>query len=198
MTQTRQKLPSQVQTLLQGPQAKSPFGSNAPPSPAESPTTGSFALSPPSSPEPAQKTTSPFGGAASTTPAKFSGGAFGNIQVTPSAFKPATGFGAFGSTTPTDSPFMKKPEASAAPVSVFNLSSTPTKTPASAASPAFGTSSFGTPSTLGAQKSPFTPASPASPTPGIKPVTSSGGFSAFSGQTSAFGDAWWLGVQRAG
>ena len=143
--------------------------------------------SPPSSPEPSSPRkpagSSPFGlsSAPSTSPA-VSGGAFSNLVATPSAFKPATGFGAFGSLdTPKTSPFFKKPEETPPTVSAFApISSSTTKTtPTSTAAPAFGA-----PSVLGGAKSVFAPISPASPTVSKTPAT--GAFSAFSGSPSGF------------
>jgi nucleoporin NUP159 len=162
---------------------KSPFGGSSPFA-AGSP---QHATSPPSSPEPSSPrrppASSPFGQTSTpTTSPGVSGGAFGNLVATPSAFKPATGFGAFGSfDTPKSSPFFKKPEETPPPVSAFAQipSSATTTTSASAAAPAFGT-----PSVLGGAKSAFAPISPASPTVSKTPAT--GGFSAFSGSSGGF------------
>ncbi|PPQ95721.1 hypothetical protein CVT26_008364 [Gymnopilus dilepis] len=139
-------------------------------SPPMSPTKATVP-SPPSSPEPVfgkQKPTSP------TTPAPSSG-AFGNIQTTPSAFKPATGFGAFGSTTPTSSPFFKKPEETPSAFSAF-ASPPPAKTPTTG-------SGFGSTSLLGNSVSAFGSAS--KPAPVTAPAT--GAFSAFGGTSTGFG-----------
>jgi nucleoporin NUP159 len=102
--------------------------------------------------------------------------------VTPSAFKPAAGFGAFGSAaTPPTSPFFKKPDekplisAFGSPLLQSASSTTPVSTP-----------TFGSPSVLGGPKSISTPVSPPSPTV-LKPMTSTG-FGAFSGSMgSGFG-----------
>ncbi|KAF9463874.1 hypothetical protein BDZ94DRAFT_1282304 [Collybia nuda] len=93
------------------------------------------------------------------------------------AFKPATGFGAFGSdTTPTTSPFFKAAETKTPPpVSVFSKPATPTTPTPSAPSAT---------SALGGVKSAFTPASP-SPAP-TKTPTSGGGFGAFAGPKKSF------------
>ena len=174
---------------------KSPFGSSSPFA-GGSP---QHATSPPSSPEPSSPrkpaASSPFGQTSTpTTSPAASGGAFGNLVATPSAFKPASGFGAFGSLdTPKSSPFFKKPEETPPPVSAFaqiSSSATPT-TSASPAAPAFGA-----PSVLGGAKSAFAPISPASPTVSKTPATdafsafsgSSGGFSAFAQKKTSFSD----------
>ena len=147
-----------------------------------------FAISPPSSPESGIRTSSsPFANTNTNTPSTPphvpstpSSNAFNNIQVTPSAFKPAAGFGAFGSAaTPPTSPFFKKPDDKL-PVSAFSSllpQATSSTTPAS-------TPTFGSPSALGGSKSVFAPASPPSPTV-LKPTTSDG-FAAFSGSMGGF------------
>lgn len=146
-----------------------------------------FAISPPSSPEPGVRaSSSPYGNSNTPStpphvPTAPSSNAFSNIQMTPSAFKPAAGFGAFGSAvTPPTSPFFKKPDDKP-PVSAFsNLlpqaksSTTPVSTP-----------TFGSPSALGGPKSIFPPVSP--PTPTVLKPTTSDGFGAFSGSTGGFG-----------
>ena len=142
-----------------------------------------FAISPPSSPEPGVRSPYMNSNTPSTpprVPTAPSSNAFSNILVTPSAFKPAAGFGAFGSAiTPSTSPFFKNPDDKP-PVSAFgNLvpqgrsSTTPVNTP-----------TFGSPSALGGPKSVFAPVSPPSPTV-LKPTTD--GFGAFSGSTGGFG-----------
>ncbi|GLB40668.1 putative nuclear pore complex [Lyophyllum shimeji] len=191
-----------------GARARSPSGrekDESPPATAKMPSKPTaFAPSPMSSPEstprlgkativgdeesppppPAFKTTttpatSPFGTV--TAPAS---GAFGNIQTSPSVFKPATGFGAFGSDkAPASSPFFKAPtEPKTPPVTVFAsaLTSPPGITPqaATTASPMFGAAS-----SLGAARPVFTPAAPP-PTPVKAPAT--GGFGAFSGTSTGF------------
>jgi len=144
------------------------------------------AISPPSSPEPV-KAVSAFGTTTSTTlsspPPPVVGGAFANLQTTPSSFKPAAGFGAFGSTTPTDSPFFKKPEQTPPVVSAFApISPSPSTKTSTTATPAFGS-----PSILGAAKSPFTPTTPATPTTPTKTTTTGGAFASFGGSSSTFG-----------
>lgn len=133
--------------------------------------------SPPSSPEPAKSR--PV--AVTTTPSSAPN-AFSGLQSTPSSFKPATGFGAFGSFggASNNSPFFKKTDE-APPISAFALGGTPkTPTPTSAtAAPTFGSSS-----TLGGSKSVFAPVTPSSTTPSKTPT--SGGFGAFSGASSNF------------
>ncbi|KAH9481729.1 hypothetical protein JR316_0006256 [Psilocybe cubensis] len=189
-------------------------------SPTGSPKGTSFDASPPSSPEskPAvppvfakrdESSPSPFGGSGSKSPSPFgqpsspspfgqpsspspSGGAFGNLQVTPSVFKPAAGFGAFGSNeTPKTSAFFKKPDETPPPVSAFSQITTTPKTPVTtSATPAFGATSA-----LGA-KSVFSPAQSPSATPTKAPTTgafsafsgASGGFSAFAGPKTSFTD----------
>ncbi|KAF4613917.1 hypothetical protein D9613_007855 [Agrocybe pediades] len=137
--------------------------------------------------------------------------AFGASSGSSSAFKPAAGFGAFGSLeTAKSSPFFKKPDETMT-VSAFGALSSAPKTPtaSSSASPAFGTPSalgatkspfapqtpstsafgsgaspaFGAPSALGGAKSPFAPQTPSTP---ATPAPTSGGFSAFGGTTSGF------------
>ncbi|KAL5485778.1 hypothetical protein ACEPAI_6819 [Sanghuangporus weigelae] len=160
--------------------------------------------------------TTPFGTPAAsmfrTSGAVPSGGAFGNLTATPSAFRPLEGFGAFGASLKTSS---SSPFANPKPISV-NAFSTPAK-PVSAfgaggsgPSGAFGSSpdsttpKFGTPSTPTASnvfgKSSFgTPATPTpvSTTPLTTPVpnafttySGAGGFSAFAkaGKPSSFSD----------
>ena len=169
-------------TLLQGTTSTTP---------ASTPTFGSpsalggpksvFApasLTAPSSPElGVQNSSSLFANDTPTPPAPRSN-AFSNIQVSPSAFKPAAGFGAFGSAvTSPASPFFKKPDDKP-PISAFGslLQGTTSTTPAS-------TPTFGSPSALGGPKSVFAPAS--SPSPTVKPTTSDG-FGAFSGSMGGF------------
>jgi nucleoporin NUP159 len=116
----------------------------------------------------------------SLTPPAPSSNAFSNIQVSPSAFKPAAGFGAFGSAVASpSSPFFKKPDDKPPPVSAFGSllpqgtsSTTPVSTP-----------TFGSPSALGGPKSVF---APASPSPTILKPTTSDGFGAFSGSMGGF------------
>ncbi|KAF5370453.1 hypothetical protein D9615_009738 [Tricholomella constricta] len=114
-----------------------------------------------------------------------SSGAFGNIQTSPSVFKPASGFGAFGSdNAPASSPFFKTPaEPKSPPISAFPTAlaqspsaKTTTTTPTSLA--------FGASSPLGGVRSAFTPAT-APPPPAKAPAT--GGFGAFSGSSTGFG-----------
>lgn len=105
--------------------------------------------------------------------------AFGSMSGAFSSFKPAAGFGAFGSQeAPKNSPFFKKPEETPT-VSAFGAFSSAPKTPANAsASPAFGS-----PSALGSAKSAFNPQTPSTPT---AQTSSSGAFSAFSNATKGF------------
>ncbi|EDR08724.1 uncharacterized protein LACBIDRAFT_294237 [Laccaria bicolor S238N-H82] len=122
----------------------------------------------------------------SSVPAATSG-AFANIKTSPAAFRPASGFGAFGSdSTSKTSPFFKSPgETKPAPVSVFSNLSTATKPSISPAGPS-SAPAFGSPSLIGgANKSSFAPATPPSPSPAK--INESGGFGAFSGTTSGFG-----------
>jgi nucleoporin NUP159 len=171
-----------------------------PPSPSSSPASSPYlgAIKPGTEGKPTSTPSTPFG-------SKFGGGAFGNITATPSAFKPASGFGAFGSdTTPTSSPFFKPKvndiPTALTPISAFPTSSvkpqaqgqsstaTTTTTTTPTAAPAFGA-----PSSFGALKSAFTPPSP---TPANTLSTgafgafsgSAGGFGAFAGQTKSFGE----------
>ena len=140
-----------------------------------------WTISAPSSPELGVRTSSsPFVNDTPSTPVP-SLNAFSNIQVPPSTFKPASGFGAFGSAvTSPKSPFFRKNDDKP-PVSAFSSlppqgtsSTTPVSTP-----------TFGSPSVLGGPKSVFAPASSPSPTV-LKPTTSEG-FGAFSGSMSGFG-----------
>ncbi|KAH0584932.1 hypothetical protein H2248_008204 [Termitomyces sp. 'cryptogamus'] len=124
---------------------------------------------------------SPFGKVAEPT-----SGAFANLVTTPSVFKPATGFGAFGSDKiPSSSPFFnvnanaKGPTASGLPAALAGSPSSIGVTSASA-SPAFGSASA-----LGAPRSVFPIISSGSPTPAKAPTT--GGFGAFSGTSTGFG-----------
>ncbi|KAF8150734.1 hypothetical protein B0H34DRAFT_801662 [Crassisporium funariophilum] len=176
-------------TLGETPVTKSPFGGASTSAggittPGSSPKT-SFAYSPPSSPEPSgnAKSPSPFGSnsALATPPPASSSGAFGNLQSSPSPFKPAPGFGAFGSgQTPKSSPFIKKAEETPPPSSFFgNVSPSPLGSTTPASEP-----KFGAPTALGAVKSAFAPISPPSPTPVKTPTT--GGFGAFSGSPTGF------------
>jgi nucleoporin NUP159 len=172
---------------------QSPFGQLSTPAPSafsQSSTSGPFGQT--------NTATSSFGSSVAnpndtpSTPPASSSNAFSNIQVSPSAFKPATGFGAFGSAVASStSPFFKKPDDNP-PVSAFgNLlpqgtsSATPVSTP-----------TFGSPSALGGSKSVFASASSPSPTV-LNPATSDGfgafsgtmgGFSAFSGPKKSFSE----------
>ncbi|KAF5326909.1 hypothetical protein D9619_004355 [Psilocybe cf. subviscida] len=112
---------------------------------------------------------------------------FSGIKTAPSPFaKPATGFGAFGNTTPSkDSPFFKKPEETPAkPVSVFGIGGASTSTTPATPTPLKGLA-FGAPSAMGSNKSAFAPATPASATTPTK-VPAVGGFGAFSGNNTGF------------
>ena len=116
-----------------------------------------------------------------STPPTSSSNAFSNIQVSPSAFKPAAGFGAFGSAVASStSPFFKKPDDKPQPVSAFG-SIVPQGT---SSTTSVSTPTFGSPSALGGPKSVFAPASSPSPTV-LKPTTSDG-FGAFSGSMGGF------------
>ncbi|KAG6808999.1 hypothetical protein H0H92_002042 [Tricholoma furcatifolium] len=121
-------------------------------------------------------TTSPFGKAPAT-------GAFANLVSTPSVFKPATGFGAFGSDkAPSSSPFFNTEPKTPPTASAFAnaLSTTPASAGPSSTSalPAFGATS-----TLGA-RSAFSSTPTVSPPAPKAPAT--GGFGAFSGPSSGF------------
>ncbi|KAJ6577346.1 hypothetical protein B0H19DRAFT_1019727 [Mycena capillaripes] len=125
----------------------------------------------------------PSGPKFTTTSPPTTTGAFGNLRSASSGFKPASGFGAFGSdATPTSSPFFN---AAASPtkaplVSAFgNAGSSLPATPTAAA----GKPAFGAPSQLGGFKSAFSPISPAA-TPPKTPSAVSGGFSAFTSPVS--------------
>ncbi|KAK7032888.1 hypothetical protein R3P38DRAFT_2919513 [Favolaschia claudopus] len=142
------------------------------PEPSKAPRSPSPGDSPPPVSSPPQFTTS--------SPAT-SGNAFGNLKAASSGFKPASGFGAFGTAaTPPSSPFFNAGQtAKTPPVSAFgSLSSTAPK-PTASASPAFGALSQ-----LGGQKSAFAPVSPAS-TPAATPPVTSGGFGAFSNSATS-------------
>ena len=123
----------------------------------------------------------------SSAPAATSG-AFANIKTSPAAFRPASGFGAFGSdSTSKISPFFKNAgETKPAPVSVFSNLSAATKPSISPAGPSGSAPAFGSPSLIGGtNKSAFAPATPPSPSPAK--TLESGGFGAFSGTSSGFG-----------
>lgn len=111
------------------PSTPSPFGnsmfSNATAPTKATPTKPAILESPPSSPEAAPAgftadTTTP----ASSPPGTFptpSTGAFGGLKTSPSVFKPASGFGAFGNDSGANSsPFFKKQEGQTPPVSAFS------------------------------------------------------------------------------
>ncbi|KAF8969236.1 hypothetical protein BDZ97DRAFT_1796720 [Flammula alnicola] len=174
-----ESFPSTSSSAFETP-ARSPFANNNAGSPGESPQ--NLSISPPSSPEPsiAFKTpssiaTSGISGTSSSTP-----NAFSNLQTTPSSFRPASGFGAFGSLeTSKSSPFFKKPDESPTPVSVFGLGISPKVPAGGAAAPTFGSTSA-----LGGPKSAFAPITTATTTPTKAPAT--GGFSAFSGASTGF------------
>ena len=168
--------PATSRTSVFGTPLESTKGAATSTTPKETPTR-TIALSPPSSPEPKFASVD-----ASPSPKPALGGAFANIQTTPSSFQPAAGFGAFASTTPKDSPFFKKQEQTT-PATPF----TPTipKTQSSTTT----TPTFGSTSILGPSRSAFgsTTPTPASPTPVKSTTTPSFGgsaFSAFSGSSS--------------
>ena len=148
----------------------SPSSKDTVSTPKETPTRP-ITMSPPSSPEPKPAS-------ADVSPKPTVGGAFANIHTTPSSFQPAVGFGAFGSTTPKDSPFFKKPEPSSPFTPKFSAitSGSTTTTPA-----------FGSTSVLGPSKPAFGSTTPKTPTPVKSTTTPSlggGAFSAFSGSSS--------------
>ncbi|RXW21719.1 hypothetical protein EST38_g4114 [Candolleomyces aberdarensis] len=170
---------------------------------AETPKKPAGISSPPSSPSAGNDSPSPVSAFTSTKP-PVTTGAFANLQSSPSAFRPASGFGAFAATTsPETSPFYKKPEQQKAPASVFAaLSSSGSGSPSAAAkpsgAPAFGSPSvlggfakpssspaFGSPSVFGGAKPGFPPPTPPSPS-ASKTTTTAGGFGAFSGTSTAF------------
>ncbi|KAI0774968.1 hypothetical protein BD413DRAFT_290325 [Trametes elegans] len=146
---------------------------------------------------------------ASTTPATpaTTGGAFGGLTTSATGFsKLQSGFGAFGSTTPSgSSPFLQKPSSTPQPSSIFGQTSfhaAAAKGADSRPDPTNPPSAFGTPSPLG-QTSFFGKSSfgtPSSPSPFGKPAaapasssTSTGAsasaFSAFSSAPSPFAAA---------
>ncbi|KAF9048549.1 hypothetical protein BJ165DRAFT_1460486 [Panaeolus papilionaceus] len=203
-TPTLAAIPSVFGGSSTKPDASSPSPTNSPP------VFGKPVTSPPA--------------AAPSTPATH---AFSNLQVSPSPFKLASGFGAFGNTAPTSSPFLKKPDespskatalsgfgaASPTPSSSgfgstgfgfgFGMGGTSTTSASSAAAPTFGSTSalgakvvtksaFGTVVTRSAfppispspsAEAATVPATPETPTK----VPASGGFGAFSGGGSPFG-----------
>ncbi|KAF4596430.1 hypothetical protein EYR40_007876 [Pleurotus pulmonarius] len=109
----------------------------------------------------------------------FSSSTFGTPSS--SAFKPASGFGAFGSTTPSSSPFFKTEK----PVSVFG-SAFSTPAPASPAVSASESPKFGMSSSLGQKPAVFgSPSTPPTTTPKA-PAPAVGAFAAFSKSPSAF------------
>lgn len=151
----------------------SPFSKDAvSTTPKETPTRP-ITMSPPSSPEP--KPASP-----DVSPKPPVGGAFENIHTTPSSFQPAVGFGAFGSTTPKDSPFFKKPERTA-PSSPFTPKFSSINSGSTTTTPAFGSTSV-----LGPSKPSFgtTPTLTTPVKSTTTPLLGGGAFSAFSGSSS--------------
>ncbi|KIP11058.1 hypothetical protein PHLGIDRAFT_125171 [Phlebiopsis gigantea 11061_1 CR5-6] len=145
---------------------------------------------------------SPFSTAASTsaTPTKtppLAGGAFGNLTTSPAGFgKLDSGFGAFGSSTPSSSPFFNPPKNTGSNAFGSSVSAAPSApgTPTPSAKPTFGApSAFGKPAgnpTTPDTKSPFgSPSSFGTPSPFGQSafanlgnsVASTRGFSNFSG-----------------
>ncbi|KAI0350061.1 hypothetical protein OH77DRAFT_1514617 [Trametes cingulata] len=151
------------------------------------------AATPPATPAPKPVATS----AASTTPATpATGGAFGGLTTSTTGFSNlGTGFGAFGGTTPTSSPFLQKPATTSQSSSLFGQTSfgaakTDEKDDTTKPTSAFGspsplgqTSFFGK-SSFGSSSSPF--AKPVAPSSSA-PTTSA--FSAFSSAPSPFAAA---------
>ncbi|KAH9848407.1 hypothetical protein C2E23DRAFT_889067 [Lenzites betulinus] len=166
-------------------------------SPASSPETPTTPVSPTATPlaTPANKPSMPA--APSTTPATPAfGGAFGGLATSTNAFpKLQSGFGAFGSTTPTTTPFSQKSSSSTQPNVAFGQTSfgaakTEDKDAATKPSTAFGspaafgqTSFFGKPG-FGSSPSPF--GKTATPAAASSSTTTSSAFSAFSNTTSPF------------
>ncbi|KAF7424308.1 hypothetical protein PC9H_009615 [Pleurotus ostreatus] len=109
----------------------------------------------------------------------FSSSPFGTPSS--SAFKPASGFGAFGSTTPTSSPFFKTEKTVSAFGSAFS-----TPAPVSPAVSASESPKFGMSSSLGQKPGVFgSPSTPPSTTPKA-PAPAVGAFAAFSKSPNAF------------
>lgn len=191
----------------------SPFGttqpaaaasSASPDKPAPGPTT------PPATPPVKPATESTDSATPKMTPAP-TGGAFGGLTTSATGFsKLQSGFGAFGSTTPTASPFFSKPGSTSTTTpqtaSVFGQSffgAQATTTPADPSKPTFGAPSFGAPSAFGSF---FGKADPSTPSPFGKPASAQSTtskppttptttpavksvFGAFSGSASPFGAA---------
>ncbi|KAI0636172.1 hypothetical protein C8Q77DRAFT_1101977 [Trametes polyzona] len=186
----------------------SAFGVAASPTPASSTTPASSPEKPitPATPvatppaTPATKSDAASSTTPATTPATpaQSGGAFGGLATSTSAFpKLQAGFGAFGSTTPSLSPFsQQKPSTSSG--SVFGQTSfgavktegkDTTKPPSAFGTPSpLGQSSFFGKSSFGSGSSPFgKPASAAAAASTSTPAASA--FSAFSNAASPFAAA---------
>ncbi|TFK27125.1 hypothetical protein FA15DRAFT_692647 [Coprinopsis marcescibilis] len=153
--------------------------------------------SPPSSPESAPASKSSESPSDESPPRPATTGVFASIPTTPSVFRPATGFGAFGSTPDSSSPFMKKDDK-APPVSAFGAFSggSPKGQSSFGSQPVsvFGkpttAPTFGSPSSLGssAPKSVISPPTPPAPSQSTTKETYNA-FNAFSGSPSAFGAA---------
>jgi len=108
-------------------------------------------------------------------------GTFGNLRVSSSGFKPAIGFGAFGSDpTLTSSPFFKTSTEPKPPtVSAFgNLGSSTPPPVVAARVPTFGATSV-----LGSAKSAFASTTPPPPDP-TQVTPARGGFGAFTGSST--------------
>ncbi|KAI9001521.1 hypothetical protein BD414DRAFT_432167 [Trametes punicea] len=131
----------------------------------------------------------------STAPAtSAAGGAFSGLTTSTTGFpKLQTGFGAFGSTTSTSSPFMQKPATTSQPSALFGQTSFGAATARSedkdgTTKPA---AAFGSPSPLGQTSLFGKPGLGSSPSPFLKPVTApaTSAFSAFSSASSPFAAA---------
>uniref|UniRef100_A0A0W0F345 Nucleoporin Nup159/Nup146 N-terminal domain-containing protein n=1 Tax=Moniliophthora roreri TaxID=221103 RepID=A0A0W0F345_MONRR len=181
-----------------GTQATSAFGNNNGPIFGGDSTTktslkppGLEDTSPPLLPSPAA-TKSPASPSPAPTPAPPTG-AFSNL--TRSTFKPAEGFGAFGSVVASDSPFLKVTSEKKDPQVTAFGNAAESKPPSSStaaistSSPAFGSTSklgfgFGIKGTANTTST-FGSSMPSGPVKTSEPR--SGGFGAFSSGTSSFG-----------
>ncbi|KAI0366339.1 hypothetical protein BV20DRAFT_972063 [Pilatotrama ljubarskyi] len=183
-----------------GPQSTATTERTASTTPVSSPEKAAAPVTPAATPPatPASKPAAPP--AVSTTPATpAAGGAFGGLTTSTTGFsKLGTGFGAFGafgSTTPTSSPFLQKSASTSQPSALFGQTSfgatksddkdSTTKPPSAFGTPSpLGQTSFFGKSAFGSSPSPF--AKPAAQ-PSSAPATSA--FSAFSSAPSPFAAA---------
>ncbi|KAI5892310.1 uncharacterized protein SCHCODRAFT_02502419 [Schizophyllum commune H4-8] len=174
--------PVKVEERSPSPTPKPATPSEAPATPAKGPEPASVPATPLTPETPQEKDVKPksgFGFNLQASPSPFTTPAFGQPSTPTSSYiKPAAGFGSAGVVSP-GSPFANPGKASTSTSafgSAFKKFETP-KTEATAAP------TFGAPSIPGLRKSAF-PTTPTGPTAAKEP--SSGGFAAFSNNTSPF------------